>query len=168
MPTFDEITDSEIEPERPITTSLMTRLRDNLIAVAMRDGAVNRVKPPDVTVLSGSGNFTVPANVYRVRVIAVGAGNGTNGDTGSGGVGGNTTFGTITAPGGSSSSGKFRSMNGGINAATGFQAAGGEVVIGVIDTTPGATIAYSVGSGGAAGTGTGGVVGGPGTIIVEG
>jgi len=32
MPTYVEITDEEIEPEAPITTSLMARLRDNALA----------------------------------------------------------------------------------------------------------------------------------------
>lgn len=65
---------------------------------------------------SGSGNFTVPAGVYKLRVTCVGGGAGgvlvgagsaeftspyTNKETG--GAGGTTTFGSVTAKGGTAS-----------------------------------------------------------------
>lgn len=49
-------------------------------------------------ITSGSGNWTVPAGVYRIKVTAVGGG-GAGGDD-SGNNGGNTTFSTLTAGGG--------------------------------------------------------------------
>jgi len=42
---------------------------------------------------SGSGNWTVPDGVYRIKVTAVGGGGGSS-------AGGNTTFGSITGNGG--------------------------------------------------------------------
>ncbi len=50
-------------------------------------------------ITSGSGNWTVPDGVYRVKVSATGAGGG-GGGVGSGGNGGDTTFSTITGGGG--------------------------------------------------------------------
>ncbi|MBI2722928.1 MAG: hypothetical protein HYX39_12205 [Bacteroidetes bacterium] len=64
-----------------------------------------KTKAPTVQkFLSGSGNYSTPANVLYIKVRMVGgggggAGGGTGG--GSGGIGGNTTFGTLTANGGS-------------------------------------------------------------------
>lgn len=76
---------------------------------------------------SGSGNYTVPANVYRLRVTCIGGGGG-------GGVG------ATSASGGGGGGG-----GGGTNIS---------LVIGnVISVTPGQSIAYSVGGGGAAGSG---------------
>lgn len=68
---------------------------------------------------SGSGNFTVPAGVYRLYVEVVGGGGGVAASVDSGGGGG------------------------------GYSA-------GWINTTPGATIAYSVGAGGTSGPTAGG------------
>jgi hypothetical protein len=55
---------------------------------------------------SGSGTYTKPANCVAIRVRMAGGGGGGGGATGSGGgtsggVGGNTTFGALTANGGS-------------------------------------------------------------------
>lgn len=64
---------------------------------------------------SGSGNFTVPAGVYKLRVTCVGGGaggvivgngiatSGTSTISETGGAGGTTTFGSVTAKGGTAS-----------------------------------------------------------------
>lgn len=52
---------------------------------------------------SGSGNWTVPDGVYRIKVRACGAGAGGEGQSGNGGNGGDTSFGGITAGGGKNS-----------------------------------------------------------------
>ena len=68
---------------------------------------------------SGSGNWTVPTGVYRIKATVIGGGGGA-GTTGSvGSAGGNTTFGSVTANGG----------GGGNNAAggTGGSATGGDI-----------------------------------------
>lgn len=61
--------------------------------------------PTQTKYLSGSGTYTVPANVKWLKVRMVGGGGGGAGGTSAGantagGVGGNTTFGTNTANGG--------------------------------------------------------------------
>jgi len=54
---------------------------------------------------TGSGNWTVPAGVYRIKVTATGGGGG-GGYGGSAGTGGtNTTFSTLTAGGGTAGDG---------------------------------------------------------------
>ncbi len=45
MTTYNEILDSEIDPESPITTSLMFRLRDNLLAVIQADPSAPTISP---------------------------------------------------------------------------------------------------------------------------
>lgn len=61
-------------------------------------------QPTQTKLTSGSGTYTTPAGVVRIAVRQVGAGGG-GGSSGTtvgnaGGVGGNTTFGTVTANGG--------------------------------------------------------------------
>ena len=64
-------------------------------------------------ITSGSGNWTVPAGVYRIRVECTGPGGG-GGDVGGGGAGGTTTFGSLTGNGGSGGpSGGFGNVAGG-------------------------------------------------------
>jgi hypothetical protein len=74
-------------------------------------------------ITSGSGNWTVPADVYRIRVTCVGGGGG--------GRQGNTT-----------------TFAGGGGGGTNISLAIGDV----LDVSPGQSIAYSVGAGGAANT----------------
>lgn len=45
MTAYVPITDAEIEPEKPITTSLQARLRDNAIAIAEGHDDAPRIKP---------------------------------------------------------------------------------------------------------------------------
>ena len=120
------ILDSEVDAESPLTESLITRLRDNPLALQQNT----------YTVLTGSGTYTVPADVTKLKVIAVsgGAGGGSAliagrgaggggggrvvekvlnvtpsanlafscgaGGAGGGSSGGNTTFDTVTSLGG--------------------------------------------------------------------
>lgn len=75
----------------------------------------------NLVVLTGSGNWTVPAGVTKIKVTAVGGGGGGSG--------------TAPKPG-----------------ACGGGGGGGGSTIGIIATTPGASISYSVGAAGGAGT----------------
>ncbi|MGK3946126.1 hypothetical protein ABK046_48225, partial [Streptomyces caeruleatus] len=50
-------------------------------------------------ITSGSGNWTVPAGVYRIKATVVGAGGAGAGGIG-GSNGGSTTFGALTGGGG--------------------------------------------------------------------
>ena len=63
------ILDTEIDAESPITESLMTRLRDNILAFAQ----------DSYTEITGSGNYTVPSDVTLLRVIMIGGGGGGGG-----------------------------------------------------------------------------------------
>lgn len=75
------ILDSEVDAESPITESLMTRLRDNALAFAQES----------YTELTGSGNYTVPADVSELKIVLVGGGGGgSGGNTADGGSGGNS------------------------------------------------------------------------------
>ena len=144
------------------------------------------------TLTSGSGNYTVPAGVYRMKVTCVGSGGG-GGATLNGSGGGSTTFGSLTGggggagllvgtdgSGGSASGGDinlsgitggspayFSTLgSGGAGSGGGGNGGSGAVCIGVVAAEPGDVIAYAVGSGGAGGSG-GGVAGSAGIIIIE-
>ena len=74
---------------------------EGLAAFASRDSAqpwLNGVGA--IERLTGSGNWTVPAGVYRVKVTMVGGGGGGVANGGNGGDGGDTTFGSLTCRGG--------------------------------------------------------------------
>ena len=84
-----------------------------------------------VTITSGSGNWTVPGGVHKIRVTCVGGGGGGGG----GGPGGGY------AGGGGGGGGTLVSL----------------ATTSIVSTTPGATINYTVGAGGAGGSaGSGG------------
>ena len=57
---------------------------------------------------SGSGNWTVPAGVYRIKVAAVGGGGGST-------TGGDSTFGALTGSGGGSSGAGGAATGGDVN-----------------------------------------------------
>jgi hypothetical protein len=99
--------------------------------------------PPGVTagfqhyaLLTGSGTWTVPAGVTRIRVILVGGGDGGHG----GSNGANTVTGT-TLP-----------LNGGAGGAGGESGQGALILEINLTVTPGSTYSYSRGAGGAGGT----------------
>lgn len=121
-----------------------------------------------------------------------GGGQGTNNSgTGSGGSGGTTTFGALSASGGSGGNymginlgstgynrnGVPQAANTGLGGEPGYSSlpgsgfdypaygswgSDGAVRSGTVSTTPGGTVAYSIGSGGAGGSGLGGGYGGAG------
>lgn len=140
MADWGDITDTEVQPGKPITTSLMFRLARNCQAIAERALGAPRVQPSTLERLTGVGNWPVPAGVTRVRVYLVAGGGG-----GGGGIGGGSP-------------------------AAGGGGGGGGMAIFNLDVTPGDTIAYSCGAGGAAGstgvTPTNGGVGGATTFGV--
>jgi hypothetical protein len=136
--------------------------------------------------LSSGTSYTVPAGVTYLNVTLVGAGGGA-GSTGGGGggAGGSTTFtGATSASGGgggaNTSSGDsptpVRYGDGGergtVNTGSGMAGIGsaGQIVSSIVTTTPGASISYSIGSGGSSGSSAGYGHGGPGAngcIIIE-
>lgn len=84
-----------------LRAATMSALDGNPLSIAQRGPSapwLNGIGAIE-TITSGSGNWTVPAGVYRIKVTAVGGGGGEGGPYG--GISGTaTTFGTITAGGG--------------------------------------------------------------------
>ena len=144
------------------------------------------------TTLYSGVSYTVPAGVNYVNVILYGAGGGGGGagnTATAGGAGGSTTFaGATTAVGGiggapisrdtnvNGVAGNANSGNGGRGYAsgdagesTGWASSGGQgdIFASSVTTTPGGTIAYSIGAGGSAGSGGTAGVGGSGRIEIE-
>lgn len=73
---YDHIADDEIEPEAPITASLMGRMRDNPYSIVRED-----------ILTTGSGNISKPAYATRLKIEMWGGG-GNGGSTSGGGGGG--------------------------------------------------------------------------------
>lgn len=98
-----------------------------------------------IQVLTGSGNFTVPDGVYRIRAEGVAGGGGGGGGSNNGGTGGSTTFGAITATGGTGGiayNSTSRGGTGGTSSGANFNCAGG-------DGMPGDPVSSFGGTGGA-------------------
>jgi len=112
------------------------------------------------TITTGSGNWTVPAGVYRIRVECTGAGGG-GGDVSGGGSGSASTFGSLTGNGGTGGN------SGGLTNAAGGTASGGTINFSG-GNSAGGTPGYSrngrgsIASGGAAQYGGGGYPNGAG------
>lgn len=49
MATYTAITDTEIDPEKPVTTSLMTKLRDNPLAMFEGASGAPKIEPAAIT-----------------------------------------------------------------------------------------------------------------------
>jgi len=217
---YNALDGDSLGADKIIRATTMQSLYDNPTAIAQRGSGApwNNGVGAIAVLASGSGNWTVPDGVYRIKVTAIGGGGGGYG-AGSPTAGGNTTFSTLTAngggvgaatsggAGGSASGGdlnftgqrggQFNTTNGEYyqgggdsmfgqggrpgEAGTGYGAGGGAVVvvpginvsggggggtaIKVFTTTPGGTLAYSVGAAGAGGAGSG--AGTAGIIIIE-
>ena len=145
------------------------------------------------TTLTSGTSWTVPAGVTYVNVTLTGGGGGggagaySSGQYGS--AGGTTTFtGATSATGGNggrysntsnSSAGTSAQSNSGLAGGGSFRDNGGPtygefghngtVISSIVSTTPGATITYAIGAGGAGGTGShdAGGTGGSGKIDIE-
>src|SRR5690625_3282649 len=136
-----EITDEELQPDAPILSSIGVRFRDNPIAIATRDSNAPWLNGVGASqLLTGSGNWTVPAEVFRVRAWLFGAGGGGGGaaepnlSAQNGSSGGQTTFGGSSASGGAGGRGSVgtavggssESRDGANGTARGAGAAGGQ------------------------------------------
>ena len=110
------LTSDDLGANKIFRAATASALDSNPVAIAQRGtdapwlngiGAIEAIT-------SGSGNWTVPAGVYRIKVTAVGGGGGASAGT-------STTFGSITGGGGGAYTGTIAS-NGG-------SASGGDVNI---------------------------------------
>lgn len=168
---YIELTDSEIEPEAPIISSVGERFRDNAISIAQASPGAPKVaiNGDSVTLSKSLTEWTVPDEVYRIRV------------TYSGGGGGGSSFFGFDAPGNtdgqngeSTSFANFDNALGGVGAKSdnpgrsamsindnflsgsqggqgqeqGNVGGPGQARIKIMDVNPGDVIAYSIGSGG--------------------
>jgi hypothetical protein len=176
------ITNAEIEPDKPLTSNLVTRLRDNTDAVA--NGRFVRMR-----VYTSSGTWTFPASedgqmLKRVKVTVVGGGrigsSGSSEAAGPGGAGGgtaikvieepllgvldNTEAVTVGAAGGTSSFGAHCSATGGTTSGGGEGSGGdlnikgepGGVISGYVGGRGGSSMMGGGGAGGAVSLGSAG------------
>lgn len=100
-----------------LRAATMSALDTNPVSIAQRGPSAPWLNGVGAitSIASGSGNWTVPAEVYRIKVTATGGGGGNTS------AGAATTFSTITANGGGSASGA--------TPGTGGTASGGDVNI---------------------------------------
>ena len=222
---YNALDGDSLGADKIIRATTMQSLNDNPTAIAQRGSGApwNNGVGAIAVLASGSGNWTVPDGVYRIKVTAIGGGGGGEGNSTNGGSGGNTTFSTLTANGGtggnSNNGGTGGTASGGdinvagqsgINGGNNIGGGGGDSLIGmgaplnilstpnsasgygsggggtfstgggtgggggggggtaikIFTTTPGGTLAYSVGAAGTAGT-AGSTAGTPGLIVIE-
>lgn len=195
---YTTLDSDDLGANKILRAATMSALDSNPVAIAQRGtGApwLNGIGAIEA-ITSGSGNYTVPDGVYRIKASIVGGGGGGGADF-AGFGGGSTTFGGLTGGGGSggsssgtagaggSSSGGALNISGntgGVPVYLGRYGAGGAgnggggsggsggACIAVLSCEPGDLIAYSVGASGAGGFGGGsgdGVAGQAGIIILE-
>lgn len=191
---YTTLDSDDLGANKILRAATMSALDSNPVAIAQRGTGAPWLNGIGAiaTLTSGSGNWTVPAGVYRIKVTAIGGGggggatlNGSNGTSstfgaltagygvlgtlgGAAGAGGTATGGDINAPGRTGGEPAYISTYGAGGAGSGGGGNGGSgaVCIGVLSVEPGDLIVYSVGTGGAGGSG-GGVAGTAGIIIIE-
>lgn len=116
---YTELTSDDIGDDKILRAATLSALDTNPTAIAQRGTDapwLNGIGAIEAKT-SGTGTFTVPAGVYRMKVTCVGGGGGVNY-----GNGNDTTFGTLTAGGGAGGA-NTGSMLGG----AGGSASGGDI-----------------------------------------
>lgn len=78
MTTYTDITNGQVDVDSPITSSLMTALRNNPLAIAERDTTAPQMFFRTSQQFTSSGTWTRPSNVGAVLVEVVGGGGGVN------------------------------------------------------------------------------------------
>lgn len=118
---YTTLDSDDLGANKILRAATMSALDSNPVAIAQRGTGAPWLNGIGAiaTLTSGSGNWTVPTGVYRIKVTAVGGGGGTSSD------GGNTTFSSITANGGSAGNNASTTGAGG----SGGGASGGDVNI---------------------------------------
>lgn len=86
MTTYDTITDGEIASGKPVTSSLIFRLRDNVLAIQEGDASAPKISWAAFTLIpglsgyikdtAGSDTLLIPAGITKVRYRVVGGGGG--------------------------------------------------------------------------------------------
>lgn len=176
---YTTLDSDDLGANKILRAATMSALDQNPVSIAQRGtGApwLNGVGAME-TITSGSGNWTVPAGVYRIKAICIGSGGGISGSAntvfgsvtaGAGGAGGLSGGVPISGSGGAASGGdinisgeagdinkEFRALApifGGSKGAGDMPSGGGSgsgaVAIKCLSVEPGDTIAYSLGGNG--------------------
>ena len=162
---YTTLDSDDLGANKILRAATMSALDSNPVAIAQRGtGAPWLNGIGDIEkLISGSGNWTVPTGVYRIKATVIGGGGGGQGSSSNGTTGGSTTFGSITCTGGgggTSSIGSGGTASGGdvnISGGAGSQSSGGSTLAGFGGVTPGSgdgTNGTGYGSGGGAGAGS--------------
>lgn len=96
MTAYTPIANNQIDIDSPITTGLMTQLRDNPLAIQEGDVSAPRLKLFQRAIFTANGTWTRPSNITECRVLAIGGGQGGNGSTGVPGKGGHSVESILT------------------------------------------------------------------------
>ncbi len=114
---YVDLDNDDLGANKILRAATMSALDTNPLSIAQRGPSAPWLNGVGAitSIASGSGNWTVPAGVYRIKVTATGGGGGNTS------AGAATTFSTITANGGGSASG--------LTPGTGGTASGGDVNI---------------------------------------
>ena len=129
MTTYNTISNASVAVDAPITTSLMTALRDNPLAIQERDATAPQIVFRTVDIITSSQTWNRPANIDQVLSLLQAAGGGggayqiSNGgnagassfgafQTCNGGVGGQSGTGNSDADGGSATGGNIINLKG--------------------------------------------------------
>ena len=191
---YTTLDSDDLGANKILRAATMSALDSNPVAIAQRGTGAPWLNGIGAiaTLTSGSGNWTVPTGVYRIKVTAVGGGgeggatlNGLGGTsstfggltgggasggslTGTAGAGGSSSGGTLNIPGIAGGTPVYLGTYGAGGAGSGGGGSGGSggVCIAVLSVEPGDLVAYSVGTPGSGGSG-GGQAGQAGIIILE-
>ena len=149
MTSYIAINNSEIDPNSPITADLMTKLRDNPIAVFMDDASVPaslKISGVNIQAFTASGTYT-PTSGYKWGIAFV-TGGGASGSSAIGGGGGGsggtaigvlnlTTLGavavTVGSAGGGASTLSTLTGSGGSGGGASYSGAGGNATGGILN-----------------------------------
>ncbi len=114
---YVDLDNDDLGANKILRAATMSALDTNPVSIAQRGPSAPWLNGVGAitSIASGSGNWTVPAGVYRIKVTATGGGGGNTS------AGAATTFSTITANGGGSASG--------LTPGAGGTASGGDVNI---------------------------------------
>lgn len=111
---YVDLDNDDLGANKILRAATMSALDTNPVSIAQRGPSAPWLNGVGAiaAITSGSGNWTVPSGVYRIKVVAVGGGASTSAI---GSNGSNTTFSTLTASGGNSNSAGGSATGGDVN-----------------------------------------------------
>jgi len=107
---YTTLDSDDLGANKILRAATMSALDSNPVSIAQRGTGAPWLNGVGAiaTLTSGSGNYTVPAGVYRMKVTCVGGGGGST-------TGGGSTFGALTGSGGVSSGAGGAATGGDVN-----------------------------------------------------